>query len=88
MRRKDREITDFKKALEILNTCDCSFLYQSVMGTGKVRLLENPEEKADALTHIVKHYEKDFNGTFPLHALDGVAIIELSVNKWSCKEHI
>lgn len=157
MRRKDREITDFNKALEILNSCDCvrlglkddaecyivplnfgvfseeagkmklyfhgapegrkielikknttaafeadtkhalvrgenacdcSFLYQSVMGTGNIRLLTDTKEKSAALTLIMKHYDNNFDGDFPPHALDGVALIELFVNEWSCKEHI
>lgn len=69
------------------NACDCTFLYQSVMGTGNIRLLTDTKEKAAALAVIMKHYDSGFNGTFPSHALDGVALAELSVKKWSCKEN-
>lgn len=155
MRRKDREITDFNKMLEIMQKCDCcrlgfkdedsvyilplnfgikeddenivlyfhgategkkidlvksqnqigfemdtkhelveketacgySYLYQSIMGSGEVSLVDDVSEKITGLQSIMNHYsgKKDWN--FTEEMVKRVAVIKLIVNKWTCKEH-
>ena len=156
MRRKDREVTDFKKMLEIMEGCDCchlglvdetgvyivplnfgymtdesgkltlyfhgaakgkkidlikespcvgfemdrkhklveneaaceySFLYQSIIGKGNIKPLEGYEEKAAGFAAIMKHYTGRDNWELPQKAVDATAVMKLTVEEWSCKEH-
>ena len=155
MRRKDREVTDFKKMIEIMESCDCcrlglvdreevyivpmnfgydikneqidlyfhsakegrkvdllpkqsvvsfemdakhkliegkigcdfSYLYQCIMGTGKVELLSEVEEKIYGLEKIMAHYTKNEQWEFNEKMLDSMKVFRLSIKTWSCKEH-
>ncbi len=155
MRRKDREITDYSKMLEILNECDCcrlglldetevyivpmnfgfedidgkiylymhgapvgrkidilkkdgtvtfeldrkhelvsgdiacafSYMYQSIMGTGKAVLLDDFDEKLHGLKVIMSHYTDNKELQFNDNAVKNVAVIKLEVSNWTCKEH-
>lgn len=155
MRRKDREITDFNKMVNILDACDCcrlgfadgdeayivplnfgyevcgenlflyfhsakfgrkidlvqklanaafeadtghslvtgdeaceyTFKYQSVMGKGSVRILDNNDEKIHGMELIMKHYSNKENWHYDEKVLSATAVIELKVTEWSCKQH-
>lgn len=155
MRRKDREITDYRKMMEIVGRCDCcrigltdqegayivpvnfgyeekdgalilyfhgagegkkidlirkqpqagfemdtkhelvtgetacaySYLFQSVMGRGEIQLLEDYQEKVHGLEKIMARYSDRENWSFPEKMVEKMAVIRLSVTKWSCKEH-
>lgn len=67
--------------------CDYSMRYQSVMGTGVVTLLEDPEEKRAALQRIMAHHTGKSAWTFPSPMLKAVCIFKLEVETLSCKEH-
>ena len=156
MRRKDREITDFSKMVEILKSCDCcrlglvdeneayivpmnfgyeiideqvvlyfhcakegrkidlfpkqevvsfemdsklklisgkigcdfSFLYQCIMGTGKLDVITNYSEKTQGLQRIMNHYAEAKHWDFKQEYVDKLQVLRLSVKTWSCKEHI
>lgn len=68
--------------------CDYSFLYSSVIGKGIVTLVEDLEEKRDALNLIMEHYSGRDNWTFDPEAIEKIAVIKLEVTELSCKEHI
>lgn len=155
MRRKDREIKDYKKILEIVSACDCcrigladqegayivplnfgyedqngtlilyfhgagegrkidlireqnhacfemdtnhklvekesgcaySYLFQSVMGRGKIELLQDSGEKIYGLERVMEHYSGKTDWTFPEKMVNGMAVIKLTVTELSCKEH-
>lgn len=156
MRRKDREVTDYEKMLEIVNACDCcrlglvdeegayivplnfgyenrkgelilyfhsanegkkitlvkqqgraffemdtkhglvegkaacaySYLFQSVMGRGKIELLQSYEEKVYGLKAVMAHYSDKEDWSFPEKMINGMAVMKLTVSEWSCKEHV
>lgn len=156
MRRKDREVTDFGKMMEMLKACDCcrlglvdgtqayivpmnfgyeqdgqqltlyfhcakegrkmnllpkqdlvafemdtrhelvegnspgacTFLYQCIMGTGRLELLLSPEERIHGLGKIMAHYTGREQWEFGEQALAAVNVLKLTVKEWSCKEHL
>ncbi len=67
--------------------CSCSFLYQSVIGKGKIEILSNLEEKKHGLTVLMKHYMPEKEWDFPSAMLEKTAVFRLDVTEWSCKEH-
>lgn len=157
MRRKDREITDFSKIMDIIHRCDCcrigfydaaakqvyivplnfgyaeengkvtfyfhgakegrkieliakapevgfeldthyklneaeeacnfSARFQSVIGNGKVSMIDELAEKKFALQKIMEHATGKADWTFADAMLEAVATFKLEVETLSCKEH-
>ncbi len=155
MRRKDREITNYDKMLEIMKSCDCcriglndkdgvyiiplnfgyeensgiltlyfhgasegkkidlikqqntasfemdtkhqlveadvacsySYLYQSIMGKGKISLVYNSDEKIKGLECVMSHYSNSNTWKFNEEVLKRIAVIKIEVTEWSCKVH-
>lgn len=67
--------------------CSCSFLYQSVIGKGKIEAISNSEEKKHGLTVLMKHDMPEKEWDFPSAMLERTAVFLLDVTEWSCKEH-
>ena len=67
--------------------CGYSAKYQSVIGTGRVDLIEDPEAKKQALLCIMRHQSGREDWTFSEASLDKVAVFQLEVEEISCKEH-
>ena len=67
--------------------CSCSFLYQSVIGKGKIEAISNSEEKKHGLTVLMKHYMPEKEWDFPSAMVEKTAVFRLDVTEWSCKEH-
>ena len=67
--------------------CDFSYGYQSVIGSGRIALVEEEAAKAQALTHIMAHYTGRADWTFEPQQLRAVAILRLEVTEMACKEH-
>ncbi len=68
--------------------CDFSAAYQSVIGTGRVSLVEDPAEKEAGLQALMDHMsggKKQWG--FNPQMLASVAVIKLETEKLSCKEH-
>lgn len=64
--------------------CQYAFSYSSIMGKGKIELVDNPQEKMDALTVLMdcqtgKHFE--FNGKL----VSIVSVMKLTVSEFSTK---
>ena len=155
MRRKEREVTDYNKMIEILKSCDCcriglvddkgayivpmnfgyednngkltlyfhgategkkidlinnqpeisfetdtndrkqyhllqahvSYLYQSIMGKGQVKIVADRDTKIKGLNQIMHHYTGKSDYEFNENVLERTAVIKLAVTEWSCKEH-
>ena len=79
---------DTRHALvEVETACAYSYRYQSVMGRGRIRLIEEYEEKVHGLQAIMAHYSLDREFAFGEEAVNRTAVIKLEVEAWSCKEH-
>ena len=73
------------KVVEATTACSWSVEYQSVIGFGKVSLIENPEEKRNAFAIIMAHYsQKDFK--FPDKTVQKTSIIRMEVEEMTGKQ--
>lgn len=67
--------------------CKFSYFYQSIMGTGRLEVLENTQEKKIGLMKVMEHYTHETHWTFDDAVLARTAVLKLTVDQWSCKEH-
>ena len=65
--------------------CKFSVTFQSVVGTGKISIIEEKEEKVFALNTIMKQVTQQEEWSYSDNMLDNVAIFKLEVEKMSCK---
>ena len=77
----DTEITNRDKS-----ACQWSSAYRSVIGWGSASILENPEEKKQALDVIMKHYSNRTSFEYNKKAVEEVVIIKIVVAHLSGKE--
>lgn len=66
--------------------CDYTCFYQSVMGTGKLEIVEG-DEKTFGLKKIMEHYTGRTEWDFDNKYFNAVYILKLTVKALSCKEH-
>ena len=67
--------------------CAYTARFQSVIGTGKVSMVCNVEEKKHGLLLLMKHTTQKCEWSFDEKMLNAVAVFKLEVEKLSCKEH-
>ena len=67
-------------------TCSYSYAYQSITGTGKIRLLEDMEEKKHGLTRIMEHMAPEAELSFSPDMLQAVNVYCLETNAFRGKE--
>ena len=67
--------------------CLHSFGYQSLIGTGKVSIVDKTLEKRAALELIMRQCTGKSGWEFDERALDATAVIRLEVDEMACKEH-
>ena len=67
--------------------CMYSYRYQSIIGKGKISIVETQEAKAAALQVLMKHYTGKDNWIFDEIELRRVNVLKLVVTEWACKEH-
>lgn len=67
--------------------CSYSFLYQSVMGTGDIQIVEEETERKEAFSFFMEAYTGKREWAFPEKVLEKTAIIKLEVKKMSAKEN-
>ncbi len=67
--------------------CSHSTLYSSVIGAGRVRILEDPAERDEAMREILSHLTGRADWELPEAAMARVCLFRLDVEKLSCKEH-
>ena len=71
--------------LESEAACDFSATFQSVIGTGRLSLVENNAEKIKGLNAIMKQTTSKAEWNYSDEMLDDVAVFKLVVDKLSCK---
>ena len=80
--------TDTKHELVTSDTaCGHSYLYQSIMGRGQVKIVADRDTKIKGLNQIMHHYTGKSDYEFNENVLERTAVIKLAVTEWSCKEH-
>lgn len=66
----------------------CTAAFQSVIGTGTVSFVAEPEEKREGLLRIMRHYTGKDEWEFPEKMFDAVCVFKLVTEKLSCKVHL
>jgi hypothetical protein len=67
--------------------CGYTAKFSSVIGTGKVSIIEDIEEKKHGLKQIMCHNVGDKNWDFPLAMVNKTAVFKLETEEFSCKVH-
>lgn len=75
------------KLNEAEEACEYSARFQSVIGTGKVSLIEDIDEKIHGLNAIMFHNTGKNDWNYPTSVLNKMAVFKLEVIELSCKEH-
>lgn len=65
----------------------CTYLYQSVMGNGKISIVQDKEEKLFGLNSIMFHYTGNPDNHFKKEVVDKTLVIKLEVEEITCKAH-
>ena len=67
--------------------CQYSAAYASMIGTGKIQLLESPEEKKQGLNAVMRQTTGKDAWEYSDASLQAVAVFRLEVEALSCKAH-
>ena len=67
--------------------CTYTTRFKSVIGTGKVSMVCDADEKKHGLLLLMQHITQKSEWTFDEKMLNAVAVFKLEVDKLSCKEH-
>lgn len=67
--------------------CTYTARFQSVIGTGKVSMVHDIDEKNHGLLLLMKHTTQKCEWAFDEKMLNAVAVFKLEVEKLSCKVH-
>ena len=65
--------------------CDYSAKFQSVIGTGRLSIIEDYEEKIKGLNALMNHISGRSEWDYTKDMVDAVAVFRLEVDKLSCK---
>lgn len=65
--------------------CDYSAKFQSVIGTGRLSIIEDYEEKIKGLNALMNHISGKSEWDYSKNMVDAVAVFRLEVDKLSCK---
>lgn len=68
--------------------CSYSARFQSIIGNGTVRMVEDLEEKKRGLSAIMRHAAGKNDWIFTGKMLEAVSVFKLTVERISCKEHL
>lgn len=79
------EIDGRYKLLENEMACDYSATFQSVIGTGRLQLVDDIEEKKIGLNALMKQTTQRLEWSYDDKMLEAVAVFRLDVHKISCK---
>ena len=79
------EIDGAYELLEADVACDYSAKFQSVIGTGRLSIVEDDAEKIKGLNALMKHISGKSEWSFSKEMVDAVAVFRLEVEKLSCK---
>jgi nitroimidazol reductase NimA-like FMN-containing flavoprotein (pyridoxamine 5'-phosphate oxidase superfamily) len=77
------------KLIEAEKVCKYSYLYKSIVGFGNIILIEDINDKTDALNKIVKHQtERETNYTFSFEEIKNITIYKMVVEEFTGKQKI
>ena len=79
------EIDGDFKILEAESACDYSAKFQSVIGTGRLRIVEDIDYKIKGLNILMEQITGQPTWEYDSKMVDGVAVFRLEVDKLSCK---
>ncbi len=79
------EIDGNYELLEADMACDFSARFQSVIGTGKISIVEDRQEKIKGLNILMKQTSGKTEWQYSEEMLNRVAVFRLDVEKMSCK---
>ena len=79
------EIDGNYELLEADIACDFSARFQSVVGTGKITIVEEREEKLKGLNALMKQTSGKTEWQYSEEMMNAVAIYRVDVNEISCK---
>ena len=79
------EIDGNYELLKAETACDYSAKFQSVIGNGKLKLVDDYAEKIKGLNILMKQSTGKNDWTYEPKMVDGVAVFKLEVEKLSCK---
>ena len=68
--------------------CGATYYYKSVIGKAKLSLVEDKEEKVDALDAIMDNIIGGGEYEYQDAVIDKTCIIRLDVTEWSCKANL
>ena len=67
--------------------CTYTSAFQSIIGTGKVSIIEDYNEKVKGLIELMKHSAGKSEWEFDEKMVNSVCVFKLDVEELSCKEH-
>ncbi len=79
------EIDGAYELLEADVACDYSAKFQSVIGTGRLSIVEDNEEKIKGLNALMNYISRKPEWNYSKEMVDAVAVFRLEVEKLSCK---
>ena len=79
------EIDGAYELLEADVACDYSAKFQSVIGTGRLSIIGDDEEKIKGLNTLMNHISGKSEWNYSKEMIDAVAVFRLEVEKLSCK---
>ncbi len=69
------------------NSHHCTYLYQCVMGEGRISIVADLTEKLLGLNAIMSQYTGKSDNTFEQATVDRTSVIRLDIENLSCKMH-
>lgn len=82
------EVDEMKGVVNADAPCEFDLLYRSVIVTGKVALLDDPESKAEALNKIFAKYAPHHKGTISPEMAKGTQIVKVKVTSLVGKQAV
>jgi nitroimidazol reductase NimA-like FMN-containing flavoprotein (pyridoxamine 5'-phosphate oxidase superfamily) len=67
--------------------CSCSYGFKSIIGFGKIIIMETTEEKTNELNILMKHQTgKEMRHNFPEEALEKLVVYRMEVEEFTGKQ--
>lgn len=67
--------------------CNYTAMYQSIIGEGRIEIIEDKEEKCAALDMIMLHNTGKSHWEYPHKMLEATCVYKLEAESFSCKVH-
>ena len=81
------EVDCDNRLIEAEKACDYSYAYKSIVGFGKIILIENIDEKTEALNKIMKHQsEKETDFVFSDEKLKNITVYKMVAEEFTGKQ--